>query len=84
MYLLKGLWRYIDVKIEVPQWGTVMVERKKKKNAEQKNVGDKNLSEGKNYLSQLPMITLGSNIETFNEYILLIVYSLTSEKIKLT
>ena len=84
MYLLKGLWRYIDVKIEVPQWGTVMVERKKKKNAEQKNVGDKNLSEGKKYLSQLPMITLGSNIETFNEYILLIVYSLTSEKIKLT
>ena len=55
----------------------------KNKNAQQKNVENKNLCEGKNHLSQLSMITLGRNVETFNKYILLLVHSLTLEKIKL-
>ena len=56
---------------------------KRKKNAQQENAENKNLCEGKNHLSQLSMITLGRNVETFNKYILLLVHSLTLEKIKL-
>ena len=65
LYLLKAFLPYNDVKIEVPQWETVMVERKK--NVQQENVEDMNLCEGKNHLLQLPMITLGRKIKTFNK-----------------
>ena len=58
-----------------------MVERKK--NVQQENAENKNLCEGKNDLSQLSMITLGRNVESFNKYILFLVHSLTMEKIKL-
>ena len=53
------------------------------KNVQKESVEDKNLSKGKNNLSQLPMITLGRNIETLNKYIPFLVHSLTWEKNKL-
>ena len=65
LYLLKAFLPYNDAKIEVPQCETVMVERKK--NEQQENVEDMNLCEGKNHLPQLPMITLGKKIKTFNK-----------------